>query len=672
MTTHSSAADLVRLVKANDMDDNQIRALWVPYSDKQSIPISFFRPSSPMATIILGGKGSGKTHLLRYLAFPVQAMRRTDNENLQSLCNHDGYLGIYTRAGSLNSGRFLGRGLTPEGWRRTFAYYIDLWLGQRFLDVLLSGHSRIAAIHVRERQIVERCVDCFHPGAIRSVRSLPDLVAELRRLQYELDNQVKELAFAREFHPRIGCPPGRVVFGFPQAVCAEVDFMTNILISYHMDEYEDFDSDQQRYFNTLVRQREAPVTFRIGARAYGMRTFLTYSADEELQEGSEYESLHLDGLLRQDRNAYNRFAKKLLGTRILDWAGPNGADQIEQEFRATSIKKRANFAPGMRLHERPTVECPHFSRLHKHLLQVMDKRDTDETVNLLRYPDSPLIEKAAVYSLYQDFAQGRNDLLAAAQTIHTQLDTATDDPDNPLYEIYRHFADDFQAQLLRESRTRPRAPTELNHLILISEGLPRVFLTIMKHIFQWAEFESGQLSVGDISAAAQRRGLLDAARWFRDDIPQAGVARERIRLAILRLGELFRMNRYADKPFECSLIGFSTPNGGYSDLAAETIQQSVYRSFLVQLSSGEKDRNSSQVRYKYQLNRLLCPLFELPISRRGTARFNARVTDAIFGTTDHDAFNEVVRDWNKRLYWPFGRSTADSKRDLSTSQGHLF
>ena len=671
MTTRSPAPDLVRLVKADDLDDDQIRRLWVPYNPKDAQTVAFFRPSSPMATLILGSKGSGKTHLLKYLAFPVQSMPARSTGDLRSVIVQDGYIGIYVRAGSLNSGRFHGKGVGREAWRSFFSYYIDLWLGQRFLEAMSLLRSAIPAVRVRESEVVHRCIDCFYPGVIGSPLTLRALAKELRRLQWTLDSQVRELAFARQFTPQLGCSPGRVVFGFPQAVSAEVDFMKNLLFSYHMDEYENFAPYQQRYFNTLLREREKPVTFRVGARTYGMKTFSTYSATEELREGAEYESVQLDTLLRRNRDSYEVFAKSLLQLRITDWAGPSAVEKLERLFRPSAPETASRTKPDSNSADRSLVR-PHFSRLKGQLLEVLDDSDAETVICALSYPESFLIEKVGIYALYQEFAQGASDLLAVAREIGGQLSTAAVDQENPLFEIRKHFVGDFRAQLLKAARQRQLIPTDLRALIFMSEGLPRVFLTIMKHIFQWTEFECGELSVHAISKTARRRGLLAAADWFRRDIPQAGMAGERIRLAILRLGELFRLNRYADKPFECSLIAFSTPNGGYAESARETIQEAVHRSLLLQLARGERDRNTAQVRNKYHLNRLLCPLFDLPISRRGTARFDAHVTDAVFGTTEESPFNEIVQDWERRLYWPFGRPTKDVRREFTTKQGSLF
>ena len=78
---------------------------------------------------IIGGKGSGKTHLLRHLALAVDPPE-TGKEPL-SIIEEQGYLGVYVRCDSLNPARFSGKSLDDETWLAIFQYFIDLWLGKR-------------------------------------------------------------------------------------------------------------------------------------------------------------------------------------------------------------------------------------------------------------------------------------------------------------------------------------------------------------------------------------------------------------------------------------------------------------------------------------------------------------------------------------------------------------
>jgi hypothetical protein len=82
------------LTKANDYSDAQINDYWVDIPDGNGF-LGVLKPASPMPTLILGGKGSGKTHLMRYCSFEIQKLRHSD-ALLQSI-KQEGYIGIYTR-----------------------------------------------------------------------------------------------------------------------------------------------------------------------------------------------------------------------------------------------------------------------------------------------------------------------------------------------------------------------------------------------------------------------------------------------------------------------------------------------------------------------------------------------------------------------------------------------
>src|SRR5580658_7677338 len=113
------------VTKAVDFNDEQINKYFV------DMPAGGFaamaNPRSPMPMLIMGGKGSGKTHLMRYFSYPLQKLRH--QANLIRL-REEGYLGIYLRCGGLNAARFRGKGQTEEAWDAVFAYYMELWLGQ--------------------------------------------------------------------------------------------------------------------------------------------------------------------------------------------------------------------------------------------------------------------------------------------------------------------------------------------------------------------------------------------------------------------------------------------------------------------------------------------------------------------------------------------------------------
>ena len=659
--------DLERLGKANDLTDEQIQILWVPFSDNRS-EAPFFKPASPMASILLGGKGSGKTHLLRYYSFPVQPLRYTDSNDWTRNIVEDGYVGIYTRAGGLEASRFSGKGVSQEKWLEVFIYYIELWLAQVLLDVVARLVTHIPELRVNERTVVERCVEQFETKTQRGLCSFANLSGDVQLRRRHLDREVSDVVFSNRLRPRIDCVRGSLIFGIPRIICDHISSFNGLTFCFHMDEYENFTAWQQEYFNTLLRERQPPVTFRVGARSYGMKTYTTLSDNEELKDGSEYDKLRLDDFLRQNATNYKHFAKKLLHRRISTWAGDRAVRDLEHYFRRNDRSVVPADPPQpdpSRLRDGPA------SVIRQNLKGIATPVDIDAIVSSLSYPKSAEVEKAAVYAFYQEYSRGSSDLLQVAMEIGSQKASALTDKQNQLNKILQYFANDFRAQLFRARRQRITPDLTLDAIIAMSEGLPRVFLTIMKHIFSWAEFERGMLALPEISLVARRKGVLETARWFQHDMPKAGSEGEAIVTCVGRIAELFRINRYSDKPTECSLIAFSTPIDGISTVSRSRLQEAEHRSFLIRLPSGERDRSLKQVRPKYQLNKLLCVMFDLPIARRGTARLKADDVNAIFCTDDDAPYRDLRRRWSSRRNWPFGRNESVSVHTDEESQAYF-
>src|SRR5690606_9881734 len=113
------------LTKASDYSDEQVKEYWVDVGDAQKSLVTFIKPTSLVPMFLLGGKGSGKTHLMRYCSSAVQEPRHS---NLRTAIAQEKYVGVYSIADGLNVHRFSGKGQTDETWQSIFAYSFELWL----------------------------------------------------------------------------------------------------------------------------------------------------------------------------------------------------------------------------------------------------------------------------------------------------------------------------------------------------------------------------------------------------------------------------------------------------------------------------------------------------------------------------------------------------------------
>ena len=657
------------LVKSNDLDDAQIQRFWVDFGGKANVVgPSFFSPMSPMPTILVGGKGSGKTHLMRYHSFAVQSIRFGSAEDWTERLRNDRYLGIYTRAGGLQAERFQGRGIADDQWREVFAYYSELWYAQEMVAVLRRLRTHLPALRDREAAVARGLVGCFDDPPASTMPGGFDTLAEmLHAAQKDLDLGVNEAAFTRKLHPRIRASRGSLIFGFPQVIASEVHPVKDLLFTYYVDEYENLSIPQQKYINTLVREHQEPTTLRIGARAYGMRTYDTFSIDEPLKGGSEFDLLQLDAHFRSDRRAYNDFSRDVVKRRLEEYGRPLSRGALDSLFEHDGWRRLGLLdEDGLLARSGQYRSRPHFKRLREKLKGVLDPERTRTIVENLHSPESMILEKAALYMFFQAWA-AEKDLVAASELIKRWLATSNrGDQKNPLKEKISHFRNEFVGQLLRDAK-KPHTYAGLTTFITMSEGLPRALLTTLKHIFGWAAFR-GEWQEGrpTISAETQRKGVLEASEWFLTDLRQGGPLGLEIQSAIKRLAELFRVNHLADKPVECSVIGFSVDMETLSARARNVLEEAEKRSFLVKIQAGERDRNSKRIREKFQLSRMLCPYYGLPISRRGTIRLDADAAEAIFDSQRNDEFAAVVKEWEQRVNAPFGRARRRRIRQTGT------
>src|SRR5439155_7341110 len=133
-----NAANPFNLTAAKDFSDEQIREFWVDMPGGGGL-LAMLKPNSPMPMLVLGGKGSGKTHLLRYCSFELQKLKA--GKALVRQIKHDGFIGVFMRCEGLNANRFSGKGQSDDLWNSVFQYYMDLFLA----DLLLSHIREILA-----------------------------------------------------------------------------------------------------------------------------------------------------------------------------------------------------------------------------------------------------------------------------------------------------------------------------------------------------------------------------------------------------------------------------------------------------------------------------------------------------------------------------------------------
>lgn len=269
-----------------------------------------------------------------------------------------------------------------------------------------------------------------------------------------------------------------------------------------------------------------------------------------------------------------------------------------------------------------------------------------EICSLLLVPEHPLLEKVNLLHVYQDWSRNRQ-VPEAAVAIGRRCAAFLAAPESGS-GAYRtklgHFKADLIAQMTRDNRLR-QTYVGIDTFVRMSEGLPRAFITLLKQTYDWSVLQREQPFInGRISLEAQRRGAVSAAEWLYNSMTKAGSDGPKILSAADRLGQLFRLHRFADKPIESSLVGFSVKESNANGEARHVLSVARSRSFLVNVFGRQRDRDSSDPTTKLQLNRMLSPRCDLPTSRRGIVPFSASEVNAIFRAEQASEFEAMKRE----------------------------
>lgn len=657
------------ITRAVHLSPEEVESLWVssPSGDNHA---SLFQPRSAMPLLIVGGKGSGKTHLMRYYSYPLQALRHREAgvEPLEGI-RRDGYLGIYILLGALNAQRFTGRGQPPERWEALFEFAMEMWLARELLQLVRTIRDEDLALADSEADICRDIWDLLDEPPQETTNTIEAVLAWLRDEQRSLDIDLNNVVFTGQFKSRVKITRGRLIFGIPRILAARCAQLKQVRFSYQLDELELLEEDQQVYVQTLIREREDPSTFRIGVRTYGIRTFSTLAAGhEENREGAEFDRVALDARLR-DRDVWRPFAYELVRQRLLHRPGAS-AEITDAQIRGMFEERewRDNEDLHKRLGSPKKGAGPHFQRLRDRLERGVrgsaapgiDAAHIEAVIAALGVEARPLLEKLNIMLLFQEWFRGRP-LLDAAKQIQDDCGEFVQSRNrNSSYgRRLQLYQSDLKAQIFRDFETPYNPYSGFETFIWMASGFPRSLLTILKDIYTWALYDGATPPVQQLSEKDQVRGVHEASDWFFEEMRKPGTHGPALRIGIERLARLFELNRLADKPIEVSMMAFSVPERDLSEVASLRLRMAEERSFLIRLDF-EKDRNGGERRSKFQLNGMFAPRFGLPTARRGVARFDADVVELLFDPERETDFQEFARSWQAKMTAPFFGRRADS------------
>jgi len=261
--------------------------------------------SDDVPCVLVGGRGTGKTTVLRGLSYAGQYAMSDQSPDTVRDWPH---FGIYLRINTNRVTAFAGPEVSEERWQRLFAHYVNLV----FCDLLLEFVAWYEQ-HTNEQV----GVDCGRLGnfckslCVQVAETLPDCREAVLTAIVEFESYVNNIGDEPQAKlSLLGAPIDMLV-----SVLLGGDQFDGRRFSFLIDEYENLSESQQQVVNTLMKHASDSYTFKIGVRELGWRCKTTLNPDEQLVSPADYRLINItEELLKTD---FDQFAEDVCNARLI-------------------------------------------------------------------------------------------------------------------------------------------------------------------------------------------------------------------------------------------------------------------------------------------------------------------------------------------------------------------
>ena len=285
--------------------------------DLFSAPSYFPQMTTSRPCILIGGRGTGKTTVLRGLSYQGRfELEKRDEKTVASWP----YYGFYYRVDTNKVAAFKGPELSDINWRRRFGHYMNLLMCVQVLR-FLSWFQNTSQISTDLPE--DELANIAAAFSLDSPNSNKDLLQQLERSLTEFEAHVNNVAD--------GPGPSLSMQGAPIGMLLEavkgLQVFTDKLFFFLIDEYENFEDYQQQLMNTLIKHSGELYSFKICVRELGWRVRTTISGNESLSSPADYTRINISEVMEDGK--FEEFSHKVCQDRLAALVEGNDQDVTE-------------------------------------------------------------------------------------------------------------------------------------------------------------------------------------------------------------------------------------------------------------------------------------------------------------------------------------------------------
>jgi len=611
---------------ANTMDTKQIVDYWLSPFESNLLGVTENEVATERTSIIfMGGRGSGKTMLLKHFSFSAQKFR-CEKENLTILdyLKSSGYVGLYIRFDSPLLRSFDGLSIPSDQWDVIFTHFYELAVAKEYLDFILS--LKALKVFPESLEILAEIVKLL--GLDQKLYSSFEIVLKyiIESMNYVNVFRSKSAFSKQEFLPSQIYTFCKLSHGFAEIIRSKIECLNSINFLILIDEYENFSSTQQKFVNTMIKlSKDNHVTFRIGMRMEGFHIFDTVSTNEFIKENRDYRKIQFEDFIMRTDNAtyYSKYLRKIAERRLME----------VRFFKEKDLTNIVSFLGESEDHEAEAVAIT--SHKEKHIEEYLkeiskyykQKKKANFSIskpdlNALKSNTNPLFEMQNMRLLLKGNSV---DWVKKAYTDYIN-GIKSDESKKYKLDYISKYKLSYVFVLCSIYRTQ-KLYYSFNDFCYLSSGIVGLFIELCRCAFQYAYFEDREsLFSGKISDKIQSKAAHDVAISELNQVNKISEYGNRIYCMTKNIGSMFselhtdRRIRYPETT-QFSIDSTQIDSGSKTHFTFKTaIMWSVVQKKIGLQQATIGDRNEEI----YVLNRIYSPEFGISIRTRGG--FNKKFT----------------------------------------------
>jgi hypothetical protein len=569
---------------------------------------------------LIGGRGSGKTMVLKFLSLEMQLKDFIKNilnqtkpidelsaEEMKAFLDDIEFIGIFLHFRTTEYDSIKGE-VAP-----LFKPYLSLKVAEQIFKFLMIFKSSGLISNELEIKIAEYFIDQIKEPMSRVENSFDDALKLIRKdilPQFETIFEKSSYYSIDEIKRDFGIPTlifKNIIFGLSDFIFDELDFLRGKNIFILLDELEYLNDYQKRCIGQLIKDSdETSVVFKVGSR-YMPKILPVGESSEVLQEPHDFRKIDITDALNAAHSGrkkdYNRLIRKILNKRLSksNFFKGRGITDIEQLFPNLSIEDEAVALVNGRE--------KHWGKFKTFLKTSNSKEGINDIIDCLKYPSNPIIEKLNMLLYYR----GKH-----PQKIKKMCEEYLKGENVQYAQLLQKNALNLLFQLCSDYRSEKKY-VGIDVFIHLSSGIIRNAVELCNHALNTAYNYGYTPTLGKpVEIVCQDMGAKNYAELEYEDITRiSGNLGLDVQDFINEIGTIFRalhMNRSLVEP---EPTHFETTYSEITGQAKKVFDAALNYSYLQKKPSMGPKSSYETKKGDFLTNRVFAPYFEISYRVRG-------------------------------------------------------